>query len=222
VSVLLVQHESSKALLLAAALEHAGHRVKVEAEGAGPEPVDAAAFDVVAIGAEQAADNRVRLCVRLRAEGYLGAIVVVGVEPDQVSTLVDAGADDFVLAPVQELELVARVAMARRRVVARARSHWGPMEIDRVHRTASLRGQALPLTAREYALLECLLEAGGEVISRADLLSKVWARDDDPGTNLVEVHLSRLRDKLGEDASLIETVRRAGYRLRREPGRQPS
>jgi DNA-binding response OmpR family regulator len=63
-------------------------------------------------------------------------------------------------------------------------------------------------------LLSYLVEARGEVVSRADLLSRVWARDEEPGSNLVEVHLSRLRDKLGADADVIETVRRAGYRLR--------
>jgi two-component system OmpR family response regulator len=105
--------------------------------------------------------------------------------------------------------------MSLRRVVARSRSRWGPLEIDRVHRTTSVRGRAAQLTAREYALLACLLDAGGEVVSRSDLLAKAWSREDDPGSNLVEVHLSRLRDKLGADAALIETVRRAGYRLRR-------
>jgi DNA-binding response OmpR family regulator len=217
VSVLLVQHDSAEAEALAATLEQAGYRVKVEQGGAEPEPVDAAAYDVVAIGAQRSADDGVRLCERLRAEGYLGAIVVIGVEASQVAAHVDAGADDFVVAPVKQQELVARVAMARGRVVARARSRWGPVEIDRVHRTTSLRGHALPLTAREYALLECLLEAGGEVVSRTELHSKVWARDEDPGSNLVEVHLSRLRDKLGTEAGMIETVRRAGYRMRRGP-----
>jgi DNA-binding response OmpR family regulator len=75
------------------------------------------------------------------------------------------------------------------------------------------------LTSREYALLGCLVEAAGKALSRADLLSKVWGLDADPGSNLVEVHLSRLRDKFGADAAMIETVRRAGYRLRREGGR---
>ena len=88
------------------------------------------------------------------------------------------------------------------------------MEIDRVQRSVRLRGRVLVLTAREYAVLTCLVEAAGDVVSRAELISKVWGRGD-PGSNLVEVHLSRLRDKLGEDAGVIETVRRAGYRLRR-------
>jgi DNA-binding response OmpR family regulator len=154
-------------------------------------------------------------CQRLRAEGHLGAIVVLSAKANEAVGLIDAGADDFVVPPIEGSELVARVQGALRRAVTRARSRWGSVEIDRVHRAAYLRGQLLPLTSREYALLSSLLEAGGDVVSRADLLSKVWGRDEDPGSNLVEVHLSRLRDKLGMDAELIETVRRAGYRLRR-------
>jgi two-component system OmpR family response regulator len=59
------------------------------------------------------------------------------------------------------------------------------------------------------------MQAGGRVVTRATLRERVWHRNEDRGTNLVEVHLSRLRDKLGDDATMIETVRRAGYRLRR-------
>jgi DNA-binding response OmpR family regulator len=88
------------------------------------------------------------------------------------------------------------------------------LDIDRAHGTALLRGQPLRLTSREYAMLTCLVEAAGEIVSRNDLLARVWQREEDASSNLVEVHLSRLRDKLGDDASIIETVRRAGYRLR--------
>jgi DNA-binding response OmpR family regulator len=214
VSVLLVQQNPTEAANLAKLLEQAGFRVTLAPGRDVSDLPDAAASDVVAIGGDLALDHCVLLCTRLRARGFLGAIVVLGAVANDVAALVDAGADDFVLAPIQPSEVVVRVQMALRRVVAQARCRWGPVEIDRVRRTCSLRGQMLPLTAREYDLLSCLLEAGGEVMSRADLLSKVWGREEDPGSNLLEVHLSRLRDKLGADASMIETVRRAGYRLR--------
>lgn len=217
-SILLVQHDSAEGVALVNVLELAGFTITAALDGEEAGSIDAVAFDVVAIGSKRAVSERVALCQRLRREGYLGAIVTVGVSPRDVAPLLDAGADDFVLAPVQPAELVARVRMALGRVVTRARYRWGPLEIDRVHRTTLLRGSPLSLTAREYGLLASLMEAGGEVVSRADLLSKIWARDEDPVSNLVEVHLSRLRDKLGTDASLIETVRGAGYRLRRPAG----
>jgi DNA-binding response OmpR family regulator len=213
-SILLVQHDSDEASALAGVLEHAGLRVTVALEPDARELLDATAFDIVAIGEHLPHGDGARLCRRLRAGGYLGAIVVLGVVASDVPALLDAGADDFVLAPTQSSELIARAQMALRRAVGRARWRWWPVEVDPAHRTARLRGQPLPLTAREYALLSYLVEARGEVVSRADLLSRVWARDEEPGSNLVEVHLSRLRDKLGADADVIETVRRAGYRLR--------
>jgi DNA-binding response OmpR family regulator len=73
------------------------------------------------------------------------------------------------------------------------------------------------LTAREFDVLAHLLDADGSVLSRAQILAGVWGTDRDPGTNLVEVHVSRLRSKLGAAASMVETVRGGGYRIRREP-----
>ena len=75
----------------------------------------------------------------------------------------------------------------------------------------------LDLTGREFALLAHLFESDGTVLSRARLLASVWGTEHDPGSNLVEVHMSRLRSKLGEAAWMIETVRGGGYRWRREP-----
>jgi two-component system, OmpR family, response regulator len=216
VSILLIQHDT-KDVALQALLEHGGFLVAIASHGDEQMPIESAAVNVVALGTDLALDDRIHLCKRLRAQGYGGAIVILGANAGDFSQLLDVGADDFVLAPIQASELIARVQIAPRRLVAPAR--WGPLEFDRRHRTASLRGRALALTRREYGLLSCLLEAGGEVVSRADLLSKVWASEEDPGSNLVQVHLSRLRDKLGVDANLIETVRRAGYRLRRGSGR---
>jgi DNA-binding response OmpR family regulator len=215
VSILLLQHDASAVAAIAAVLEQAGFHVAVATDTDAPGPLDVAGCDVAAIGVGGSAENRVDLCQRLRAEGHLGAIVVLVAEASEAVALLDAGADDFVVPPIDRSELVARVQGALRRAVTRARCRWGSVEIDRVHRAAYLRGQLLPLTAREYALLSSLLEAGGDLVSRADLLSRVWGRDEDPGSNLVEVHLSRLRDKLGMDADMVETVRRAGYRLRR-------
>jgi DNA-binding response OmpR family regulator len=213
VSLLLLHHDAADAAVLAATLQHAGFQVSVADDGAVPSLAEVSGFEVVALGMRGDAGERVRICQQLRGQGFAGAIVVVGASLADVEPLLDAGVDDFVPAPVQEAELLARLRMARRRTGTRARLRWGPVELELLHRTACLSGRALSLTDREYALLACLVESGGEVVSRGELLSKVWERSEGH-SNLVEVHLSRLRDKLGEDAALIETVRGAGYRLR--------
>jgi len=214
-SVLLAHHEAREAQILAAALNQAGFGVSLQSEPARALVLDAADFDVTLIGGAGALEDRLGFCQQLRARGYLGALVALCADSGEVARFLDSGADDFAIAPADVSEIVLRVRVALGRVVTHARSRWGSVEIDRVHRTARLRGRALALTAREYALLCCLVEAAGKPVSRTDLLSKVWGLEADPGSNLVEVHLSRLRDKLEADAPIIETVRRAGYRMRR-------
>lgn len=178
---------------------------------------EATSFDVVVLGPSGAIADRVSKCRRLREEGYIGAILAACADVTEGERLLEAGADDFMTPPFNEIELAARVRSCERRTAARPSLHWGPLELDRVRRTLRLRGKEIPLTPRDVELLACLIEAGGRAVSRARLRERVWAGKEDRGTNVVEVHLSRLRDKLGEDAWMIETVRRAGYRLRR-PG----
>ena len=90
-------------------------------------------------------------------------------------------------------------------------------EVDRLRRTVTLEGRPLDLTGREYALLLCLAAQEGRVVARSELLQQVWATHFDPGSNLIDVQISRLRDKLGDFAWMIDTVRGKGYRLRRDP-----
>jgi DNA-binding response OmpR family regulator len=173
------------------------------------------AFEAIVLGTRGAPELRAAHCRNLRDGGFLGALIAVCVDVDEGESVLDAGADDFVTMPYEVVELATRVRACVRRVTASARMRWGPMELDRVSRVLHLRGWRVALTNRECGLLACLIQAGGDVVSRATLRERVWHRTEDRGTNVVEVHLSRLREKLGEDAAAIETVRRAGYRLRR-------
>jgi DNA-binding response OmpR family regulator len=176
---------------------------------------DIGLFVGIALGMHGPLERRVERCRQLREEGYAGAILAICTDLADGEALLEAGADDFVTTPFEARELVTRIQACARRSAAHSRLRWGPLELDRVHRELRVRGRGLTLTARECELLVCLIEAGGRVLSRTQLRERVWQRREDRGTNLVEVHLSRLRDKLGEDAGLIETVRRAGYRLRK-------
>jgi two-component system OmpR family response regulator len=150
---------------------------------------------------------------RLRARGWHGPLILVLSEGECVAQALDAGADDAVTAPASAGEIAARLAARVRR--APAPLIIGPLRIDPVERSVTRDGKRLRLVAREYGLLLHLARHVGRCVSRAELLAEVWALRFDPGTNVVEVHISRLRAKLdrGFAAPLLLTDRGEGYRL---------
>ncbi len=122
------------------------------------------------------------------------------------------GATDYLTKPFALDEFLARVRVQLQRFASpeHATLRAGPLELDLVRRRALLDGVATDLTEREFAVLRCLAERVGHVVSREHLLAEVWGIDFDPGTNVVDVCVRRLRKKLGPTAP-IETVRNAGY-----------
>jgi DNA-binding response OmpR family regulator len=210
VRILLIDHDHA----LASLLESAGFQVQtVGSPDDVVPPEELVGFDGVALGGRGAIDERAERCRELRRRSFTGVIVATCVDVVEGEALLAAGADDFGAA--EPRELATRMRAGIRRAAGNRRLRWGPLELDRVHRDLRVRDRSIALTARECGLLACLIEAGGQVVSRAALRERVWPRKEDRGTNLVEVHLSRLRDKLGQNADVIETVRREGYRLRR-------
>ncbi len=159
------------------------------------------------------------LCRRLRARGDATPILMLtargGVE-DRVAGL-DAGADDYLPKPFHFKELVARVrALARRPPALRGdRVRIGDLSVDLRTREVVRAGRPIPLTAREWALLEVLVDHRGGVASRQEITERVWDENHDPFSNALEVLVLRLRRKIddGFDPPLIQTVRGAGYRL---------
>lgn len=136
---------------------------------------------------------------------------------DRVEGL-ETGADDYLVKPFAGSELLARVsALGRRPPVAEtiARLTVGDLDMDLLKRKVTRAGQRIDLQQQEYKLLEYLVRHAGEVVTRTMLLENVWSFHFDPGTNLIESHMSRLRAKVdrGFDQELIHTVRGAGYRL---------
>ncbi len=159
------------------------------------------------------------VCRELRRRGVVTPILMLSAR-GQVSERVlglETGADDYLVKPFEVEELVARARALARRTVGYARIRCGALEIDRIERSVFLAGHRLALTAREFSLLLRLALHADKAVTRTDLLANVWEASFDTGSNILEVHVSRLRDKMGEHASMIETVRGVGYRLRSQP-----
>lgn len=140
-------------------------------------------------------------------------------EDEQRIRGLELGADDYVTKPFNSKELALRVQAVLRRtraepVVSRRVLRVGPLEVDRDALVASLEGDELDLTLLEYRLLETLLERRGRVQSRKQLLEAAWDTNAQIETRTVDMHVARLRAKLGGAGEMIETVRGVGYRLR--------
>lgn len=138
-------------------------------------------------------------------------------EPDRIRGLA-LGADDYLTKPFSTQELVLRVgAILRRSRTAAANADTvtvGPLEIDRAHHRVTVEGRIIDLTATEFKLLLTLALRRGRVQSRSQLLEDVWEAAPDVQTRTVDMHVQRLRAKLGPELELIETIRGFGYRLR--------
>ena len=124
----------------------------------------------------------------------------------------DSGADDFLVKPFAPEELSARLRAISRRVAGSAqRKALGPVEVDLTAKAVWLDGRSVELTAREWSLLEALVLRAGRIVSRDDLEALVMGSDGELASNSIEVHVFKLRSKLGK--ALIETVRGLGYRI---------
>jgi DNA-binding response OmpR family regulator len=155
------------------------------------------------------------VCRELRRGGVATPILMLTARGELQERVLGlrTGADDYLVKPFEVEELVARVQSLVRRAAGHGRLEVGELVIDRRGRSASMGGEPLELTGRELDLLLQLAGRADQVVTRSELLSRVWELSFDPGSNLVEVLVSRLRDKLGAHAWMIDTVRGRGYRL---------
>ncbi|MER7197560.1 DNA-binding response regulator [Streptomyces sp. CB01635] len=215
--LLIVEDEKRLALSLARGLTAEGFAVDVVHDGLeGLHRAGEGAYDLVVLDIMLPGMNGYRVCAALRAAGHDVPILMLTAkdgEYDEAEGL-DTGADDYLTKPFSYVVLVARVkALLRRRGSGGGSSvhTLGPLRVDTGARRVLHGETEVPLTTKEFAVLEQLVVRPGEVVSKAEILEHVWdfAYEGDP--NIVEVYVSTLRKKLG--AGLIRTVRGAGYRL---------
>jgi DNA-binding response OmpR family regulator len=156
------------------------------------------------------------LCAELREKGVTTPLLMLtarGEVADRVKGL-RSGADDYVVKPFDVEELLLRVDALVRRSQSGHHLKAGELSIDRLAQRAEIGGRGLELTAKELQLLVALAARPGQLVPRAELLKEVWGLTFDPGSGVLDVHVSRLRDKLGDHAWMVETVRGSGLRLR--------
>jgi DNA-binding response OmpR family regulator len=217
VRILLLEDDRETAETLARGLEKEGHEVATAAEvGSALALVARDRFDVAVLDLMVPGGSGYDVLDVLRkSEPRVPALLLTArsAVEDRVAGL-DRGADDYLVKPFSFPELAARVrALGRRGGETATRLRCGALELDLLNRRASTGDIRLDLTQLEFALLVALVRAGGDAVSRRDLLREVWNLSFDPGTNVVDVHVNRLRRKL-EDAglpSLVRTVRGQGY-----------
>jgi two-component system phosphate regulon response regulator PhoB len=221
--ILVVDDEADITALIVFHLARAGYRVSTAANGtdalraARDERPDVVVLDLMLPGLS---GYEVLAELRKRPESRdIGVILLTARrdEPDRIRGLT-LGADDYVTKPFSPAELVLRVQAVLRRLDAPAVASGsmlvvGPMVIDRAAARVTIRGQDVTLTASEYKLLVILVERRGRVQARAQLLQAVLEAQPDIQTRTIDMHVLRLRSKLGEVGKLIETVRGFGYRF---------
>lgn len=219
--VLLAEDERKIASFIRKGLEAEGFAVDVAENGseayelATGRPYDAILLDIMLPGRDGLSILR-----QLRSRGMSVPVILVTARGELNERLegLNLGADDYLVKPFFIEELVARLHAVIRRSEGRPTSVLGvaDLSIDLVTREVTRGGERIELTRREFALLEYLARSPGRVLTRIQICEQVWEYDFDPGTNLVDVYIQRLRRKIddGHEPKLIETVRGVGYRLR--------
>lgn len=220
--VLLVEDDGAISEPLARALRREGYDVDVRADGHAALEAVRDNPDIVLLDLGLPHLDGLEVCRRMRADGVTVPILILTARADEVDTVVglDAGADDYVTKPFRLAELQARVrALMRRKPEATGGPAEAPLiRIDPEGRRAWFKGDELQLTAKEFDLLRVLVREQGRVVSREQLMREVWDTSWLGSTKTLDMHISVLRRKLGDDAGQprhIATVRGLGFRFER-------
>ncbi len=220
--ILLVEDDRETAAYLVKALKEAGHVPDHAADGEeGAFLAETNRYDVMVVDRMLPKKDGLTLVAEARAKGNDTPVLILsalGQVDDRVTGL-RAGGDDYLAKPYAFSELLARIeVLARRRKPGEAETllRVGDLELDRLSHQVRRGGTPIPLQPREFRLLEYLMKHAGQVVTRTMLLENVWDYHFDPQTNVIDVHISRLRSKVdkGFKDTLVHTVRGAGYMIR--------
>ena len=222
--VLVVEDDPTIADFVAKGLRENGFAVDVAADGdEGLQAAAGAPYDIAIVDVMLPRRDGLSLIDALRARGIHTPVLILSARrsvDDRVKGL-QAGGDDYLTKPFAFAELLARVQALIRRATGAAeptRLAHADLSMDLLTRKVARGGQPLDLRPREFALLESLLRNPGKVLSKTMILSHVWGYSFDPNTNVVDVLVSRLRDKIDRpfERRLLHTVRGVGYVLKAE------
>jgi len=221
--ILIIEDDKEAAAYLVKAFREQGHAADHAADGlTGYASAREGDYDVLVVDRMLPKLDGLSLISGLREQKVETPALILsalGQVDDRVKGL-RAGGDDYLAKPYAFSELLARIeALARRRVGPRGEDtayRVGDLELDRLAHKVTVAGQEVVLQPREYRLLEYLMKHAGQVVTRTMLLENVWDYHFDPQTNVIDVHISRLRAKIdkGRESPLLHTIRGAGYMIR--------
>lgn len=219
--ILIIEDDTSVAEFVVTGLTNAGYQVQHASEGkTGLEMALSGQFDLLVVDRMLPFVDGLSIIESVRAKEITTPVLILsalGEVDDRVKGL-KVGGDDYLAKPFAFEELQARVeALLRRHEtnIAQTKLKVADLEMDLLAHKVVRAGQTLNLQPREYRLLEYLMKHAGQVVTRTMLLENVWDYHFDPQTNVIDVHISRLRQKIDKDFDrpLLSTVRGAGYRL---------
>ncbi|MGE0764914.1 MAG: response regulator transcription factor [Hyphomicrobiaceae bacterium] len=224
--VLIVEDDREIARFVQRGLKESGHGAEVAYDGDdGLDLALSGAFDAIIIDRMLPERDGLSVIQALRGAGVRSPVLILsalGEVDDRVKGL-KAGGDDYLTKPFALTELLARIEALGRRVTSEepaTRYAVGDLVLDRLTHKVMRGGDPIVLQPREFRLLEYLMRNAGQVVTRTMLLENVWDYHFDPQTNVIDVHISRLRGKIdkGFDTQLLHTVRGAGYMIRDDAG----
>lgn len=220
--ILVIEDDREASRYLEKALNEMGHLVDVAGDGeTGYTLAENGNYDVLIVDRMLPRRDGLSVIAGLRAQGVETPVLILsalGQVDDRVTGL-RAGGDDYLTKPYAFSELLARIEVLQRRKSPKDGEtvyRVGDLELDRLSHSARRAGHEITLQPREFRLLEYLMRHAGQVVTRTMLLENVWDYHFDPQTNVIDVHISRLRSKIEKDfdTPLLHTIRGAGYMLK--------